>query len=159
MGAALLHFRTFVCCDAGVFLVFYERVVLHNEEHDFGCACDRHYLHSNEVQMRRVEKPWGHEIIWAETGNYVGKLLHINAGHRLSLQFHRVKEETVYVVSGTLYIYDGEGGITKLTPGESFHVSPLQVHRFGANESAVEIMEVSTPHLDDVVRLEDDYKR
>ena len=64
--------------------------------------------------MRKVEKPWGHEIIWAETANYVGKLLHINAGHRLSLQFHRVKEETVYVVSGTLYIYDGDGGITCL---------------------------------------------
>ena len=109
--------------------------------------------------MRKVEKPWGHEIIWAETANYVGKLLHINAGHRLSLQFHRVKEETVYVVSGTLYVYDGDGGITKLNPGQSFHVNPLQVHRFGANESAVEIMEVSTPHLDDVVRLEDDYQR
>lgn len=109
--------------------------------------------------MRKVEKPWGHEVIWAETASYVGKLLHINAGHRLSLQFHRVKEETVYVVSGTLYVYDGDGGITKLTPGQRFHVNPLQVHRFGANESDVEIMEVSTPHLDDVVRLEDDYQR
>ena len=69
--------------------------------------------------MRRVEKPWGHEIIWAETTNYVGKLLHINAGHRLSLQYHEVKEETVYVLSGTLYIYDGEGKITKLNPGRS----------------------------------------
>ena len=92
--------------------------------------------------MRKVEKNWGYEIIWAETKDYVGKLLHINAGHRLSL-----------------HIYDGEGNITKLNPGESFHVTPLQVHRFGANESAVEIMEVSTPHLDDVVRLEDDYGR
>jgi mannose-6-phosphate isomerase-like protein (cupin superfamily) len=109
--------------------------------------------------MRKVEKPWGFEVIWAETASYVGKLLHINAGHRLSLQFHRVKEETVYVVSGTLYVYDDKGGITKLTPGQRFHVNPLQVHRFGANESDVEIMEVSTPHLDDVVRLEDDYQR
>ena len=109
--------------------------------------------------MRKVEKPWGHEIIWAETKDYVGKLLHIKAGHRLSLQYHKIKEETVYVLSGTLYIYDGDGKITKLTPGQAFHVQPHQIHRFGANETNVEIMEVSTPHLDDVVRLEDDYKR
>ena len=109
--------------------------------------------------MRKVEKKWGYELIWAETDDYVGKLLHINAGHRLSLQYHEIKEETVYVLSGTLYVYDGKGGITKLSPGQSFHVIPLQVHRFGANESDVEIMEVSTPHLDDVVRLEDDYGR
>ena len=63
------------------------------------------------------------------------------------------------MLSGILYIYDGDGNITKLTPGQSFHVNPLQVHRFGANETNVEIMEVSTPHLDDVVRLEDDYQR
>ena len=109
--------------------------------------------------MRKVEKPWGHEIIWAETKDYVGKLLHIKAGHRLSLQYHEIKEETVYVLSGTLYIYDGDGNIAKLTPGHHFHVQPHQIHRFGANESNVEIMEVSTPHLDDVVRLEDDYQR
>ena len=109
--------------------------------------------------MRKVQKPWGHEIIWAETKDYVGKLLHIKAGHRLSLQYHEIKEETVYVLSGTLYIYDGDGNITKLTPGHAFHVRPHQIHRFGANESNEEIMEVSTPHLDDVVRLEDDYKR
>jgi mannose-6-phosphate isomerase-like protein (cupin superfamily) len=109
--------------------------------------------------MRRVEKPWGFEIIWAETSDYVGKLLHINAGHRLSLQYHEIKEETVYVLSGTLYIYDENGNITKLTPGQAFHVKPYQIHRFGANESSVEIMEVSTPHLGDVVRLEDDYQR
>lgn len=109
--------------------------------------------------MRKVSKPWGYEIIWAETEGYVGKLLRINAGHRLSLQYHKVKEETVYVLSGTLYVYDGDGGIMKLTPGQSFHVEPGQVHRFGANESSVEIMEVSTPHLEDVIRLEDDYKR
>ena len=109
--------------------------------------------------MRKVEKPWGYEIIWAETQDYVGKLLHINAGHRLSLQYHEIKEETVYVLSGTLYVYDDKGSITKLLPDESFHVKPGQVHRFGANESSVQIMEVSTNHLDDVVRLADDYKR
>ncbi len=107
--------------------------------------------------MRRVEKPWGYEIIWAETDNYVGKMLHINAGHRLSKQYHEVKEETVYVISGVLYNYDENDAIQKFTPGQSFHVG--QVHRFGANETAVEIVEVSTPHLNDVVRLEDDYKR
>ena len=109
--------------------------------------------------MRRVEKPWGYEIIWAETDGYVGKLLHINAGHRLSKQYHQIKEETVYVLSGILYNYDADDKIQKIHAGESLHVLPHQVHRFGANEAAVEIVEVSTPHLDDVVRLEDDYDR
>ena len=109
--------------------------------------------------MRRVEKPWGHEIIWAETKNYVGKVLHINAGHRLSKQYHETKEETVYVIKGILYNYDADEKVQKILPGQSFHVTPHQIHRFGANETAVEIVEVSTPHLNDVVRLEDDYER
>ena len=88
--------------------------------------------------MREVKKPWGKEVIWADTANYVGKVLHINAGHRLSLQFHRVKEETIYVLSGILYVYDNEGKVTRLTPGQTFHVKPLQVHRFGANECNVQ---------------------
>ena len=66
--------------------------------------------------MRRVEKPWGHEIIWAETKDYVGKVLHINAGHRLSKQYHETKEETVYVIKGTLYNYDENDNIQKFTP-------------------------------------------
>jgi len=107
----------------------------------------------------KIEKPWGHEIIWANTDSYVGKLLYINSGHRLSKQYHNIKEETVYVISGILYNYEPDGTITKVFPGESFHVEPGQVHRFGANESNVKAIEVSTPHLDDVVRLEDDYKR
>jgi mannose-6-phosphate isomerase len=109
--------------------------------------------------MRRVEKPWGYEIIWAETEGYVGKLLHISAGHRLSKQYHQIKEETVYVISGILYNYDADDNIQRIMPGESLHVKPHQIHRFGANEAAVEIVEVSTPHLDDVVRLADDYDR
>jgi len=109
--------------------------------------------------MRRVEKPWGHEIIWAETEDYVGKVLHINAGHRLSKQYHEVKEETVYVIKGVLYNYDKDDNIQKIMPGQSFHVVPHQIHRFGANEAPVEIVEVSTPHLGDVVRLDDDYER
>ena len=77
----------------------------------------------------------------------------------LSKQYHLTKEETVYVLKGTLYNYDEGDNITKIHPGESFHVKPRQVHRFGAVESAVDVVEVSTPHLDDVVRLEDDYSR
>jgi len=109
--------------------------------------------------MRRVEKPWGYEDIWAETLGYVGKLLHIKAGHRLSKQYHEVKEETVYVLRGVLHNYEDDGSITKIMPGKTFHVSVGQIHRFGAAETSVEIIEVSTPHLEDVVRLEDDYKR
>ena len=109
--------------------------------------------------MRKVEKPWGFELIWAETSSYVGKLLHINAGHKLSLQYHVVKEETVFVIKGTLYNYGEDGSITKVLPGQSLHIHPGQVHRFGANESFVEIIEVSTNHLNDVVRVEDDYGR
>jgi len=108
----------------------------------------------------RVEKPWGYEIIWAQTDDYVGKLLHINSGHRLSKQYHKVKEETIYVLRGVLYNYNDAGEKHRLVPGESFHVSPGQVHRFEAGgTTAVELMEVSTNHLDDVVRLDDDYQR
>ena len=109
--------------------------------------------------MRRVEKPWGWELIWAETDQYVGKLLHINAGQRLSKQYHKVKEETVYVITGVLYNYDENDKVQKFMPNEAFHVVPEQVHRFGAGPTPVEVIEVSTPHLDDVVRLADDYKR
>ncbi len=109
--------------------------------------------------MRKVEKPWGHEIIWAETKDYVGKLLHIKKGHRLSKQYHEVKEETLYVIKGVLYNEDKNNKIIKVNTGESFHVNVGQVHRFGAVENDVEVIEVSTPHLSDVVRLEDDYRR
>jgi len=107
----------------------------------------------------KIEKPWGHEIIWAHTDNYLGKMIHINAGHRLSKQYHEVKEETVYVIKGILYNYENDGTITKVTPGNYLHISAGQIHRFGANESSVDIIEVSTSHPDDVVRLEDDYNR
>tara|TARA_Y100000310_G_scaffold120621_1_gene119374 strand:+ start:2456 stop:2788 length:333 start_codon:yes stop_codon:yes gene_type:complete len=109
--------------------------------------------------IRKIEKPWGYEIVWAETPHYVGKLLHINAGQRLSKQYHQIKEETVYVISGVLYNYDADNIINKFLPGQTLHINPHQIHRFGANESAVELIEVSTPHLDDVIRLEDDYNR
>jgi len=107
----------------------------------------------------KVEKPWGYEIIWAKTDDYVGKILFIKAGHRLSKQYHELKEETVYVISGILYNYGEDDRITKFYPGQSLHIVPGQVHRFAAGENSVELVEVSTPHLDDVVRLSDDYSR
>ena len=106
-----------------------------------------------------VEKPWGHEKLWARTNDYVGKLLFIKAGHRLSKQYHEKKEETIYVLSGVLSVYDKDDNITEIKPGGNFHVAPGQVHRFWATFSNVELMEVSTNYLDDVVRLEDDYRR
>jgi len=112
-----------------------------------------------EIKNGRVDKPWGYELHWAQTDKYVGKLLFIRAGHRLSKQYHEVKEETVFVLKGVLYNYDENDSITKFYAGDTVHVKPGQVHRFGANEMNVELIEVSTPELDDVVRLEDDYSR
>lgn len=111
--------------------------------------------------MRRVEKPWGYELIWAETSRYVGKVLHIRAGERLSRQFHRVKEETLLVQSGEMDLEVGpapEARTLRLHPGETFHITPGLVHRMIAITD-VDVIEVSTPELDDVVRLEDAYGR
>jgi mannose-6-phosphate isomerase-like protein (cupin superfamily) len=115
--------------------------------------------------MRLVKKPWGHEEIWAETDKYVGKILYINHGHRLSLQLHERKTETIRVLKGKLTLVlqdsgrDGPLYNKRLLEGETFHISTGTVHRFWAEESDVSLLEVSTPELDDVVRLEDDYKR
>ena len=109
--------------------------------------------------MEITEKPWGMEKLWAHTDNYVGKILFIKAGHRLSKQYHVHKEETIYVLRGTLAVYDDAAHVVHVNPGGTFHVTPGQVHRFGATFSNVELVEVSTNHLDDVVRLEDDYQR
>jgi len=112
--------------------------------------------------MRIVEKPWGHEKIWAETSKYVGKILTIDTGHRLSLQYHEIKEETIMVLTGTLRIWvsDSDRDFFDLTQGEVYHVRPKQIHRFGATSfGPVSIIEVSSPEIDDVVRLSDDYKR
>jgi len=112
--------------------------------------------------MMRVDKPWGHEEIWARTDQYVGKILHINAGHRLSLQFHKKKEETIRVLHGNLLLETGMGAdavIQTLTSGGVFHISPGTIHRFCATDEDVTLLEVSTPELSDVVRLEDDYAR
>jgi mannose-6-phosphate isomerase len=111
---------------------------------------------------RRVDKPWGHEVIWAHTDRYVGKILVIEAGRRLSLQRHEIKDETILVRSGRLRLFleDDEGVVreTELGPGEHRRVATGRIHRYEAIERC-EIIEVSTPELDDVVRLEDDFGR
>ena len=110
--------------------------------------------------MKFVQKPWGHELIWAETDGYVAKILHINATQRLSLQYHEQKEETVYVLEGTLLNWTDESSPPqRYGPRAIFHVKPNQIHRFGAGDGLVKLVEVSTPHLDDVIRIADDYKR
>jgi len=113
--------------------------------------------------MRMVEKPWGYEEIWAETPNYVGKILHINSGHKLSRQYHNIKEETFRVLSGILTLEIGEGKdivFFDMKPGDVYHCPPKTIHRMlSLTAHPVEVLEVSTNHLDDVVRLEDDYKR
>ncbi|MEA2000999.1 MAG: cupin domain-containing protein [Actinomycetota bacterium] len=109
-----------------------------------------------------VEKPWGSELIWTHTDRYVGKLISINAGARLSLQFHHEKDESLYIVEGTLNLHlendEGEIEIRKMEPGEFARVHTGRVHRFEA-VTDTKLIEVSTPELDDVVRIEDDYGR
>ncbi|MGC4082043.1 MAG: cupin domain-containing protein [Vicinamibacterales bacterium] len=112
-------------------------------------------------EVTRVEKPWGYELHWAKTDRYVGKLIHINAGHALSLQYHNLKDETVFLQSGKLlYEIDVDGVLTKIDmkPGQAIHVTPTTVHRMTAIEDC-DVFEVSTPELNDVVRLEDRYGR
>ena len=112
--------------------------------------------------MRRVEKPWGHEEIWAETDAYVGKVLFIREGHRLSLQHHEVKEETVRVSSGTMELeLEDEAGTLQchvMEAGDARDILPRRRHRMIAVTDC-EVYEVSTPHLSDVVRHSDDYGR
>jgi mannose-6-phosphate isomerase len=111
---------------------------------------------------RRVEKPWGHELIWAHTEQYVGKILVIEAGKRLSLQKHEVKDESILVLSGRLRLYleddAGEVVVEELGAGEHRRVRTGRIHRYEAIERC-ELVEVSTPELDDVVRLQDDFGR
>lgn len=110
----------------------------------------------------RVDKPWGYELIWAKSARYVGKIIHIDAGQALSYQFHRKKEETIYVLRGTLSLHvsqdESPPQVLALAEGESFHITPGLRHRFEAKEP-VDLLEASTPELDDVVRLEDRYGR
>ncbi|HEV2712271.1 MAG TPA: hypothetical protein VGU26_04170 [Gaiellaceae bacterium] len=114
-------------------------------------------------EPERVEKPWGHELIWAVTDDYAGKLLAVNAGHALSLQFHREKDESWYVLEGRVeleFAAPGEKATSSeiVAPGAAFRIRPGTVHRIRALVDSV-IVEVSTPQIDDVVRLEDSYGR
>ena len=113
------------------------------------------------VEQKKIKKPWGYEVIWAICNKFAGKILVINPSHKLSRQYHLQKEETIYVLAGVLTIELGKNGEKKtiLKPGQSFHVKPGTIHRFCANEGRVELVEVSTPELKDVVRLEDSYNR
>jgi mannose-6-phosphate isomerase len=111
---------------------------------------------------RRVPKPWGEELIWALTDRYCGKVITIETGRRLSLQYHERKDEAIFVTSGRLRLLlendRGEDEIRELGPGEGAHVPVGRRHRYEAIER-VELVEVSTPELDDVVRIEDDFGR
>ncbi len=111
--------------------------------------------------IHRVPKPWGYELIFAKTNRYVGKILHINKGECLSLQYHEMKEETLFVVDGELRLtveYNGDRRELFLQKGEAFHIPPRLIHRMEAVQDT-DVAEVSTPELDDVVRLEDRYGR
>ena len=110
----------------------------------------------------RIDKPWGHEIWWAWTDDYVGKILHVKAGHRLSVQYQERKDETSYVLTGRLTLRKGPSAdalvATEVTAGSQWRNLPGEVHTIEALEDA-DVLEVSTPHLDDVVRLSDGYGR
>jgi len=114
------------------------------------------------VAVKKVEKPWGYELIWASTEKYCGKVLLVRAGEELSLQFHKEKDETLYVYSGRAEFEIGEPGrqtdIEVVGPGRAFRLVPGTVHRIRALDDTT-LLEVSTPQLEDVVRLEDRYGR
>lgn len=123
---------------------------------------------SGRSEVRTVPKPWGHETIWAQTEHYVGKVLHIKAGHALSVQYHLRKDETIHLLRGEIIYRVGaaRGGTAgaetlrevSLKAGESYRNEPGHVHQMEA-VSDCDLLEVSTPHLDDVVRLSDRYGR
>ena len=112
-------------------------------------------------QVTKIDKPWGYELHWAKTERYVGKVIHINAGHALSLQYHNLKDETIYLASGRMLFEIKEGDELvkrEMQPGQAVHVTPKTVHRMTAVTDC-DVYEVSTPELHDVVRLEDRYGR
>ncbi|MEM9292380.1 MAG: cupin domain-containing protein [Acidobacteriota bacterium] len=115
-----------------------------------------------KIPIRRVDKPWGYELIFAHTDRYVGKILHVDAGQALSLQYHVKKDETLYMREGEVELLVDEGGDMVrriLRAGDSYRIQPHTRHRMVAGEEGCDIIEVSTPELDDVVRLEDRYGR
>ena len=111
----------------------------------------------------RVEKPWGHELVWALTGHYAGKVLHVKAGQILSKQYHHRKDETMHVLSGELILRTWPGADQPAVErpfraGESVHIPPPTIHQIEAVVDS-DVLEVSTPELDDLVRLNDRYGR
>jgi mannose-6-phosphate isomerase len=118
---------------------------------------------SGPAEVRRVEKPWGHEIIWACNDLYVGKILHVKAGHKLSVQYHRLKDETIYLLSGTMRYWVKLEGDEEIRPvavgqGEAFRTRPYTIHYIEAVTDC-DVLEASTPQIDDIVRLQDAYGR
>ncbi len=118
---------------------------------------------SGPVPVKHVPKPWGHEIIWAHTDHYVGKILHVKAGEKLSVQYHNHKDETVYLLSGEMKYWvqlPGKDDLEdqSLKAGDAFRITPGTIHYIEA-VTDVDVLEASTPHLDDVVRLKDKYGR
>jgi mannose-6-phosphate isomerase len=117
----------------------------------------------SDQKVTVVDKPWGREVIYASTELYIGKIIEIKEGARLSLQLHEQKDETIYVLEGTLRLVIGDSvdalRSRDISEGVSFRVRTGQVHRYQAPYGSVRVLEVSTPHPDDVVRLEDDYGR
>ncbi len=111
--------------------------------------------------VEKVSKPWGYELIWAHTDQYVGKILFIKSGEALSLQYHKQKDETIYIINGKMNLEimkNGKRRIHKMLKGDSFRIKPGTIHRMAAVTDCL-VCEVSTPELDDVVRLEDKYGR
>ena len=120
------------------------------------------FQHSLQLpnQLRRIEKPWGYEEIWSYTEFYVAKCIYIKPHHRLSLQYHQQKTESIYVLEGTLYLWqDAVTSPNVVLKNHFFHVPPHSIHRFGAKDESVLLLEVSTTELRDVVRIEDDFGR
>jgi mannose-6-phosphate isomerase len=117
---------------------------------------------SGRVKVVKVPKPWGHETVWAQTDQYVGKILRINAGHELSVQYHNKKDETIHLLSGEIvYRVQGKNDAlddVQLRVGESFRITPGTIHQMVALTDC-DVLEVSTPEVDDVVRLKDRYGR
>lgn len=112
--------------------------------------------------VQKVDKPWGYELIYAHTDRYAGKILHVDAGQALSLQYHENKDETLFLLEGEYLLVVDEGGEMverNVRAGEAYHIPPGTRHRMVAGPQGCDILEVSTPELDDVVRLDDRYGR
>jgi mannose-6-phosphate isomerase-like protein (cupin superfamily) len=116
----------------------------------------------SSVVPNKVEKPWGHELIWAHTDRYIGKILHVKAGHALSLQYHERKDETIFLLRGRMRFFAGKNKDAlreiAMNEGDSYHITPGTVHRMEAITD-VDMLEASTSDMDDVIRLEDRYGR